>query len=132
MSRSAPSAHLGVAQDGHVVATEVAREDHALRATVLVDVEGGDGAAEHVAGVEEGQVTPGAMVRGGGRGSRRSARGGEGVLLGVERLDGLAVDVAAVDLLVEEARVGLLDHRRVAQHRRAEVAGGVGGEDGPS
>ena len=50
---------LRVAQDGHVLAAEVPGEDEARLLAVLVDVEHRDGAAEHVARVEEREVHAG-------------------------------------------------------------------------
>ncbi len=51
------------------------------------------------------------------------------VVLVVERLDGLHVHLVAIDLLVDVARVGLLNHGGVSEHCRAEIAGGRRAED---
>jgi hypothetical protein len=121
---------LGIPKNGHVLPPEVPGEDEALGRAVLFDVEHRDGAAEHMAGVEERERDPGrdgqlAMVWNGDHLLERA----EHVVLVVQRLDAIHVALAAIDELVDEARVALLNVRRVGEHRRTQVAGRGRAED---
>ena len=124
--------HLGVAQDRQVVAPEIAGEGEAQGLPLVLDVEHDDRAAQHVPRVEERQ-----------RDARRdglSAVIGQAddlsqrlchVRLAVKRLDGLEPGLAAFDQAGDVTRVGFLDHRRVEQHRRREIARRGRRVDGP-
>ncbi len=114
---------LRVTEDRHVPAAQVPREDESLLGAHVVQVEHHDGAAEHMARVEKGHLgalrdrLPPMVGQ-----PHHQAEQTDDVLGIVEGLDGQRVHVVARDALVQEARVALLDHRRVGEHRRAQVA----------
>ena len=118
---------LGVAQDRHVAAAEVAGEHEPRSAALVVDVEHDDGAAQHVAGVEEGQRRrPARRWCGGGRATATMlAERADHVVLVVERLDRLHVEVLALDQLVDVPRVGswIIAESASIAAQRSRVAG---------
>ena len=120
-----------VAQDGQVLAAEVAREDQAARGAAVGDVEVDLRRAEDVAGLDErggeaGQGRERLIVGDGDEAAQRL----DGVVLVVDRFDRLPVGIVLV-LAVEVLGVAHLDARGVAQHVHAEVARGGRAVDAP-
>ena len=122
---------LRVAQDGHAPPPQVAGVHQALTLAAFFHIEAGDGAAQHVASIEKGDLDA--------RGYRKLQVVGNRhhvvehlhhIVLVVERLHRLHVHFATLDLAVDIASIGFLDHRRVHEHGGAQVASGAGHVDG--
>ena len=120
--------NVRIAQDRHPAPAQVAGESQPFGKPILLDIEHGDRRAQNVARVTEGQ--------GHARGYRKGAAVAQAyelfqaigcILHGVERLQRWQTPPGP--LLVHIDGIVLLDVARIAQHGRAQVATGRGGED---
>ena len=115
--------HFRIAQDGDVAAPQVAGEHQA--AVVFLDVQRHDRAAQDVPRIVKRQTNAGGDVQEAviGQGDHRLHRPLY-VLLVVQGLDRIHGHAVALDAAVDVVGVGGLDHRRIFQHRHAQIAGG--------
>lgn len=121
---------LRVANDRDVRTADIAAEHEAalLVAAFFINIEDDMGAAQHMAGIHQGEGNAGKDLAGPVIAYAHKLVHGPGrICLGVERLKGpLALFLAAA---VDVFHILFLDRGAVLQHHRAQIAGGRGAEN---